>query len=57
MEQNKQIDKEYRSYWEPKNEIHCQIAQYTQIVIKLTVEARNIFVNVRVNESKEAIVG
>ena len=54
MKQNKQVNKEYRSYRETKDKIHCQIAQYTQIVIQLIIEARYIFIDVRVHEPEEA---
>ena len=37
MKQNKQVNKEYRSYRETKDKIHCQIAQDTQIVIQLII--------------------
>ena len=54
MKQNKQVNKEYRSYRETKDKIHCQIAQYTQIVIQLIVEARYIFIDVCINDPEEA---
>ena len=54
MKQNKQVNKEYRSYRKTKDKIHCQIAQYTQVVIQLIIESRYIFIDVCVYEPEEA---